>query len=622
MADESSEAVPLARKRQKIAVACNKCRQRKIRCDGVRPICHPCQKRKDKGVGCRFEDSEAPAEGLISRRDASESELYTRIPPAFPAESFDTGHSAAVHGWDGVGAMTGAIGTSEGFFGSSSASSFMKQIKSAVDSNLVPAGQEGLQTNINSSQLRSPDQVETSQQRSKLNGSDCVLPLRRAADELVSVYWTLVHPLYPYIDRSRFEHDYEALWTDLPMYMDERIFLSMLNAIFALTSQLAESMNAEARAVAAQLYFHRARGLLDLSLWESGSLEIIQCLLLMGQYLQSSDAPHQCWMVIGHAIRVAQSLGLHLPMSRFEVQSLPERELARKIWHGCVLMDRILSMTFGRPAMISKSAAKAVPLPLMVDDNFLLDHANVVVAPPENKPTAIAFYVKALELHEIVNDILLALYFRDDNNQYSFSNHPESMIVGALLPLDQALMQWGRSLPLHLRISSSESLSNDIYRRQAIVSRIRAAYDLTDIVHVHFIKDGRTGLLPAWWYTVFFIYTAATVLLAARLRPVVQSNVPEYSVLRSWSQVIEVLKPLTCFGLWAKRCVIALEILFSKVSLVVDDQQPNGNFEMQSRMPEEVFMAEADHATLGIDICGITFDPNDMSWLNSLPTDL
>jgi hypothetical protein len=58
------------------------------------------------------------------------------------------------------------------------------------------------------------------------------------------------------------------------------------------------------------------------------------------------------------------------------------------------------------------------------------------------------------------------------------------------------------------------------------------------------------------------------------------------------------------------------------VSLVVDDQQPNGNFDMQSRIPEEVFMADVDHVTLGIDITGITFDPNDMSWLNSLPTDL
>ncbi len=154
------------------------------------------------------------------------------------------------------------------------------------------------------------------------------------------VYWYYIDTLYPFLDREKWDRCYEGVFSGTAIGSDERVFVSTLNVVFALSTQLMESLHPEQREKLSNAYFHRAQGLLRFSIWEVGSLELVQCLLLMSQYLQSTNHPHQTWMVVGSAIRIAQSLGLHLPRSSAEIQNPSEHELLRRIWHGCVLMDR------------------------------------------------------------------------------------------------------------------------------------------------------------------------------------------------------------------------------------------------------------------------------------------
>ena len=131
-------------------------------------------------------------------------------------------------------------------------------------------------------------------------------------------------------------------------------------------------------------------------------------------------------------------------------------------------------MTFGRPAMISRSLADAVPLPSMVIPEYLpLDN------PPGMSPSPpvsmIAFFVVSVKLYNIINDILLELYTGNDQarskDQHSLTS--ESFDLDTVLKLDRALMIWGQTLPTHLRISSPESLENEIFQRQSVVCRAR-----------------------------------------------------------------------------------------------------------------------------------------------------
>lgn len=242
----------------------------------------------------------------------------------------------------GVDSMTGVIGeqtNDQGFFGSSSAGSFMRQIKSAIDSKVGSASRRPSGSGTNKAPLYAISPLETSDHARSVK-VDYVLPTRKTGDTLFAVYWDMVHPLYPFLDRRRFEQAYLSLWSGADTLMDERILVCTLNVVFALACQLSDSVSPEAREESAKMYFKRAQELLQLDLWDVGSTELVQCLLLMGQYLQSTNTPHQCWMVVGHAVRVAQGLGFHLPESTFDLRSARDRELSRVIWHGCVLMDR------------------------------------------------------------------------------------------------------------------------------------------------------------------------------------------------------------------------------------------------------------------------------------------
>jgi hypothetical protein len=89
----------------------------------------------------------------------------------------------------------------------------------------------------------------------------------------------------------------------------------------------------------------------------------VQLLLLMGQYLQSTQRSVQTWTIHGLAIRAAFQLGLH-SSDLAKVFSSLEQEIWKRTWFGCVILDRTLSMTFGRPPAIPESYVQLeLPVP-------------------------------------------------------------------------------------------------------------------------------------------------------------------------------------------------------------------------------------------------------------------
>ncbi|KAI9879911.1 MAG: hypothetical protein M1830_006578 [Pleopsidium flavum] len=580
----------------------------------------------------------------------------------------------------GINTMTGIVGgepTSQEFFGSSSAKSFMRQVKSAIDAKVASPDSRPSSSVLGKAQTPTLSS-DVHRRGTHVKDVDYVLPSRKTANNLTDVYWRVVHPLYPFLDRQDFDDAYQSIWSGSPSNHDERMLMCTVNVMFALSCQLSESIQSEQREASAKVYFKRAQDLLNVDLWDVGSTELIQCLLLMGQYLQSTNSPHQCWMIIGLAVRVAQGLGFHLPKTSFDFQCSRERELARRIWHGCVLMDRVLSMTFGRPAMITKSSAFTVPLPAMIDDEFLSHQPGIEVAQPANRPSMMAFFVKTLQLYEIINDLLLALYMgRDENghkDQYDFFfGQSDSGDIATVYELDRALMTWGQTLPLHLRLSSPESSRNNTFMRQAIVLRasilharillfrpilsrfclpqetptdpgtaldeslpqrmalqcsslcLRAAHDAIELIYANLVVDGARGPLPAWWY---YVYTAATVLLAARLRPVIEMGASDFTIASSWAHALEILKCFAHFGSSAQRCVAALEILSEKVSAEASSEEVslNPSTSTWTTAPSTSAPGVPDTSynefMSGFDSRGIVFDLNDMSWLNSTPGNL
>lgn len=142
-----------------------------------------------------------------------------------------------------------------------------------------------------------------------------------------------------------------------------------------------------------------------------------------------------------------------------------------------MLPKRVVSMTFGRPAMISRQSGQAVPLPAAIDEEDVSQSSGSQRAQPSSdRPSMMAFYAKSLELYEIMNDVLLILYGpvpEDSHGIHDFYFNSETREgEPTTFDLDRALTKWCRNLPSHLR-DPSEVSGDIVFTRQAIVLRAR-----------------------------------------------------------------------------------------------------------------------------------------------------
>ena len=101
---------------------------------------------------------------------------------------------------------------------------------------------------------------------------------------------------------------------------------------------------------------------------------------------------------------------------------------------------------------------------------------------------------------------------------------------------------------------------------QCSVVCVKTAQEAIEHIHSRLpAGPNDVGPLAAWWFNVLFIYTAATVLVAARLRSALVSEISEDAIAQSWQHAIEILNRYEAFGASAQRVVATLQILYDKV---------------------------------------------------------
>ena len=380
---------------------------------------------------------------------------------------------------DSVHAIIGATldeDSRQGFFGSSSAGTFMQNVKKFVQQKVG-----GLSAQPSNQLLQSQNLPASGHNFVQQKPVDYVLPSRRKADTLIALYWRYVHVLYPYLDKAQMQEDYERIWKADSSIFDERSYMCLINVIFALCSQIDESTPLEGRLQSAHVFYLRARELLDIL--ETGTVRSVQSCLLLAQYFQSTNSPHPCWIFTGLAIRTSQSLGLHLAETSERVTDIRTRELVRKVWHGCVLMDRVVSMTYGRPCMVGPKAANVVPLPLPVDEDFLVPEPLQDPPAPAQQTFAVEFFVLSLKLYDILHDVLYNFYSvnyqprQSENGDNFFASLDEGQHF--VLESEYRLSRWKKSVPERFRVAadnkSVHGCAEATLYRQAVVLQQRYA---------------------------------------------------------------------------------------------------------------------------------------------------
>ncbi|TGO26576.1 hypothetical protein BPAE_0057g00520 [Botrytis paeoniae] len=491
------------------------------------------------------------------------------------------------------------------------AQSFMQEVEKLVAEKIGEASTHasnvlGFDLNIPSSRIPTHE----SQQRNL----DYTLPSREQADSLLTSYFENVHVLYPFLDKLELREEYGRIWRCDNYTTDQRSLVCLINSVFAISSRQTRTTVSNHENMAA-IFCRRAQEFLNI---QDCSVRSVQSYLLLALYFQSIGESRTCWLYVGNAIRTAQMLELHLPETSERIVKTQARDSLRKAWHSCVLMDREVSMLYGRPCMIDPQAAATIPLPLLVEeDNYQQRHSEGSITEKPQTYTA-DFYKSGLELYDILYTVLLDLrHSKSNSNLKKGCCTSENMLSPgtdiSILNLQEKLSNWERENPNHLRIENNSTfndlnavlicravvlhqrylhiqlllltpilqqlivtefqnkaeriplgslLSHRISLQCAIVC-VKIAQEAIDTMHLR--ETSGLNEISAWWCNVIFLYKSATVLLAGGLCPSIVAEISKAEINESFYKATTILRQYTTFNPSILRLVTVLDILFQIV---------------------------------------------------------
>lgn len=524
-------------KRRRTILACSACRARKTRCDGSRPTCSSCE---NQGYQCLYAQpaySDNVTVGrehlftlesrlsLLERKFKSIEQWTTRQAPLqlqLPSEHANDNLQAAdntraivddevvpelfaLHDpTDAMGAMVFTEEEDFGFFGPSSNIAFTRHISQAVarvtqsrQTWATPGTEESLKfagrmtrDSGPASPVRRPQGMAPTKE-SHVNVY--FIPPETVARSLIHSYFTYIGILYPYIHEVTFIETYEEMKRN-SFKKVRRVWLGLFNMVLALASSVPyrTDVTVEQRTEQANEFYQRALGLCREQMMRGTSLEVVQFLLLVGQYLQGTRQSLQTWTIHGLAVKAALQLGLH---SSETLKGFPplDREIRKRTWYGCILLDRTLSMTFGRPPTIHEDYVR-LDLPAGYPESLLLDTPS-----DSSEVVSLEVFNATIKLYKIMGKGIELLY---GGNVGSHLQSDVFNSIADLFSLEQQLSEWRESLPSGLMIrDSAEVFSFDggsppAWERPRIVLTLRY-HNVRILVHrlvlVRFLETAGKG---------------------------------------------------------------------------------------------------------------------------------
>jgi len=657
MAPSPTATSALPRKRQKLTTtACEPCRSRKIRCDGNKPSCEACTKRSQQCIYQATPDIKSAndyVDSLVNRVAQLEQELnnahatilrlsthpvvpeepppqqeqqpqyrqtFSNIDPRLLPEN----ERAAMENGpvDAMGGDAGLEAPDEGqtFYGSSSAHGFTRQMYGIIPHNNAHSSPSGPIEPPSSNQT-----FPTSTSPYMATENFSLLP-RELADRLMRLYWDRVHVLYPFLHKPSFSQAYEDLWRPVSEHHPRNgtglglgaskesgpssiIFHCALNAVLALGLQFSDLPLAEKERLSATC-LSKSKDLLRLDLFDNGDIALVQTLLLLTQYFQSTNWPNKCWTTIGLACRLAQGLGLHVEENRVDQQvNLEIREIRRRAWHGCVTLDIIVSMTLGRPAMLAGSSTRSLPAPIDGDDEPKIG-------------SSIEFFRQSVKLYRIVGNILLSVYKINGEHLERSVAAEEKAKIDLVHTLDEDLTRFMHDVPEGLKWQLSGRQPHEmtgILARQSHVLHVRylharillhrpgflqyckkqkeaggtksrlnrsletdfakAAVDCTQTALELITAVSRysaTEVTGAWWYNVFYTRTAAMVVLLSGICPPISEQIGDEEREEAWRKCVDILTKNLPQYAPVRSCLTTLTALRQNIQREIGQGGSNG----------------------------------------------
>ncbi len=177
----------------------------------------------------------------------------------------------------------------------------------------------------------------------------------------------------------------------------------------------------------------------------------------------ASLPPSRCWNTLGLAIRVGQSIGLHVEDSLKRPKTsagVEKQETMRRTWYSMYVLDRLLALQLGRPAAIHENDY-CVNLPSRTGESVSTDdHQQGLYINPEH--SSLDYFLSVIKFSWILGRVINDLYSPSQVVQTDY----EEMLLKTT-SLDLLLSEWKRNLPRHLRFDLGHTFERSVvFRRQ------------------------------------------------------------------------------------------------------------------------------------------------------------
>ncbi|KAL3476536.1 fungal-specific transcription factor domain-containing protein [Aspergillus californicus] len=424
--------------------ACDSCRRRKVRCDGVKP-CESCRWYRKPEL-CSYSERQRPQnfpekpptaqpdyrsalerlfpgstpEDLVElpREKLLELVTATESPQASPAvsSSMDTCSVLAMerHGLESLHSMPGEQADEGAFDSAGHVSDDVNALSLSSRQPTSYLGVSSIQAALKTITWLRPDFTLCFSQGVSQPTTPPEYIAPPTETQMLNAYFIHFQPFAPILDEDAFRA------TCLLGHRSDGRWLALYNIVLALGG-ITVAGNSTHRT-----YFERAMSHLNLVWLGNPSIEVVQALgLIGGWYCHYSSQPNLAYFLMGAAVRTAVSLGLqrepcdsHLPPS--PMRSKRSQEVNRRIWWSLCCLETWGHETLGRPNMDFFAPSITVNLPRLLEKENYLD---------------------ILPLIENVQFVKIAAKVQESLAALPTLTHTE------MFALDAQLLQWWNNLP-------------------------------------------------------------------------------------------------------------------------------------------------------------------------------
>ncbi|WVR09794.1 hypothetical protein IAU60_006870 [Kwoniella sp. DSM 27419] len=347
---------------------------------------------------------------------------------------------------------------------------------------------------------------------------------------LVESYWDNVNWQYQPIPRQMFQTDHvmSAYDTESPPNAHKLACVFLVMAIGAMFD-----LNRQPFHPRGEQLFRLGRACIGTSGIEHCSPATVQALHLMGTYIlndKRGNGAEVFWPILGTAVKVAQSLGLHRDGSHYGL-SRYEIEERRQVWWELVTYDRLQALCFGRPCATSDrwSDTKVPEAADLIGDEDGFHRA---------KYTLITMMERVIDVQTQPNAVSFSAVMQLDSELKEFKKNLPELLMPTVaiqdLPLDRDIDPHLviHRLGIRLQVAQMRLLLNRPLFARALkgcpddpsrsklgpsfIALFESAHEIVQLVKTLVIYH--PSLVARWWFFWFHAFSSAVCLAAIVIR--------------------------------------------------------------------------------------------------------